>query len=100
MDSYVHLSRPGYQLCCTVLASETLLKMLNARRNIVKEKGAAPTEFEEEVAKALFDIEVSPSSDIKADLRDVTISKATEIDVKQRKAVIVHFPFRAGGMPV
>ena len=33
MDSYVHLSRPGYQLCCTVLVSETLLKMFNARKN-------------------------------------------------------------------
>merc|ERR1739848_755304 len=44
---------------------------------------------------ALFDIEVSPSSDIKADLRDIYISQAKEIEVKQgRKAVIVHFPFR------
>mmetsp|Transcript_7660 Transcript_7660/g.18975 ORF Transcript_7660/g.18975 Transcript_7660/m.18975 type:complete len:193 (+) Transcript_7660:100-678(+) len=69
--------------------------MFSARKKIVKEKGAAPTELEEEVAKALFDIEVSPSSDIKADLRDVYISAAKEIDVKQRKAIIVYFPFRA-----
>eukprot|EP00747_Dinoflagellata_sp_TGD_P087177 gnl/TRDRNA2_/TRDRNA2_163557_c0_seq11.p1 gnl/TRDRNA2_/TRDRNA2_163557_c0~~gnl/TRDRNA2_/TRDRNA2_163557_c0_seq11.p1 ORF type:complete len:211 (-),score=68.67 gnl/TRDRNA2_/TRDRNA2_163557_c0_seq11:74-652(-) len=69
--------------------------MFNARKKIIKEKGAAPTELEEEVAKALFDIEVSPSSDIKADLRDIYISQAKEIEVKQgRKAVIVHFPFR------
>eukprot|EP00747_Dinoflagellata_sp_TGD_P087189 gnl/TRDRNA2_/TRDRNA2_163557_c0_seq3.p1 gnl/TRDRNA2_/TRDRNA2_163557_c0~~gnl/TRDRNA2_/TRDRNA2_163557_c0_seq3.p1 ORF type:complete len:210 (-),score=62.15 gnl/TRDRNA2_/TRDRNA2_163557_c0_seq3:74-652(-) len=69
--------------------------MFNARKKIIKEKGAAPTELEEEVAKALFDIEVSPSSDIKADLRDIYISGAKEIEVKQgRKAVIVHFPFR------
>merc|ERR1712232_1249283 len=51
--------------------------------------------LEEEVAKALFDIEVSPSSDIKSELRDVFISSAKEIDVKQKKAVIVHVPYRA-----
>merc|ERR1712050_746600 len=62
---------------------------------IVKEKGAAPTELEEEVAKAIFDIEVSPSSDIKTDLRDIYISAAKELDVgKTGKAIIVYFPFR------
>eukprot|EP00929_Paragymnodinium_shiwhaense_P079986 TRINITY_DN416_c0_g1_i3.p2 TRINITY_DN416_c0_g1~~TRINITY_DN416_c0_g1_i3.p2 ORF type:complete len:194 (+),score=74.43 TRINITY_DN416_c0_g1_i3:74-655(+) len=69
--------------------------MLNARKKIVKEKGVAPTELEEEVAKALFDIEVSPASDIKSEIRDVFISSAKEIDVKQKKAVIVHIPYRA-----
>merc|ERR1712137_1076992 len=69
--------------------------MLNARKKIIKEKGVAPTEFEEEVAKALFDIEVSPSSEIKADLRDIYISGAKEIEVKaSQKAVVVYFPFR------
>merc|ERR1712150_314264 len=44
---------------------------------------------------ALFDIEVSPSSDIKADLRDIHISAAKELDVgKTGKAIIVYFPFR------
>merc|ERR1719191_2166469 len=43
----------------------------------------------------MFDIEVSPSSEIKADLRDIYISGAKEIEVKQgRQAVVVHFPFR------
>mmetsp|Transcript_73748 Transcript_73748/g.171024 ORF Transcript_73748/g.171024 Transcript_73748/m.171024 type:complete len:193 (-) Transcript_73748:112-690(-) len=68
--------------------------MLNARKKIVKEKGAAPSELEEEVGKALFDIEVSPNSDIKADLRDIYLSGAKELDVKNLKAVIVYFPFR------
>merc|ERR1719221_2032028 len=45
--------------------------MINARKKILKEKGAAPTELEEEVAKALF-----------------------EIEVKNRIALVVHFPFR------
>eukprot|EP00408_Alexandrium_pacificum_P057326 CAMPEP_0171171386 /NCGR_PEP_ID=MMETSP0790-20130122/9191_1 /TAXON_ID=2925 /ORGANISM="Alexandrium catenella, Strain OF101" /LENGTH=193 /DNA_ID=CAMNT_0011636239 /DNA_START=64 /DNA_END=645 /DNA_ORIENTATION=- len=69
--------------------------MFNANKKIVKDKGAAPTELEEEVAKALFDIEVSPSSDIKADLKDVCISAAKDLDVgKSGKAVIVSFPYR------
>merc|ERR1712137_530555 len=69
--------------------------MLNARKKIIKEKGVAPTEFEEEVAKVLFDIEVSPSSEIKQDLRDISISGAKEIEVKaSQKAVVVYFPFR------
>merc|ERR1719424_104590 len=46
-------------------------------------------------AKALIDIEVSPSSEIKADLRDIQICSAKELEVKQgRTALIVHFPFR------
>merc|ERR1719151_499160 len=69
--------------------------MFNARKKIVKDKGVAPTELEEEVAKALFDIEVSPTSDIKAELREVYISSAKEIEVgKTGKAVVVFFPFR------
>mmetsp|Transcript_9502 Transcript_9502/g.24645 ORF Transcript_9502/g.24645 Transcript_9502/m.24645 type:complete len:192 (-) Transcript_9502:47-622(-) len=68
--------------------------MLNARKKIIKDKGAPISDLEEEVAKALFDIEVSPSSDIRADLRDIYISQAKEVDVKSNKAVIVYFPFR------
>mmetsp|Transcript_24557 Transcript_24557/g.70509 ORF Transcript_24557/g.70509 Transcript_24557/m.70509 type:complete len:193 (+) Transcript_24557:76-654(+) len=68
--------------------------MFNARKKILKDKGAAPTELEEEVAKALFDIEVTPSSDIKADLRDVVITSAQEVEAKNRSAIVVHVPFR------
>ena len=72
-----------------------LSTMFNARKKIVKDKGVAPSEFEEEVAKALFDIEVSPQSEIKADLRDIYISGAKEMEVKaNQKAVVVYFPFR------
>merc|ERR1712217_195619 len=53
------------------------------------------TPLEDEVAKALFDIEVSPSSEIKADVRDIYMSGAREMEVKQgRTAVVVQFPFR------
>eukprot|EP00406_Dinophysis_acuminata_P051925 CAMPEP_0179318992 /NCGR_PEP_ID=MMETSP0797-20121207/57227_1 /TAXON_ID=47934 /ORGANISM="Dinophysis acuminata, Strain DAEP01" /LENGTH=44 /DNA_ID= /DNA_START= /DNA_END= /DNA_ORIENTATION= len=44
--------------------------MINTRKKILKDKGAAPTQLEDEVATALFDIEVSPGCDIKADLKD------------------------------
>merc|ERR1711920_153362 len=69
--------------------------MINARKKIVKDKSVAPTDLEEEVAKALFDIEVSPSSDIKSEVRDIYINGAKEMDVgRNNKAVVVHFPFR------
>jgi len=69
---------------------------MNVRKKILKSKGEAPSELEEEVAKALFDIEVSPSSEIKADVRDIFINQAKEVEVKQnRKAVVVHVPYRA-----
>merc|ERR1719510_2699225 len=61
---------------------------------ILKEKGVAPSELEEEVAKALLDLETASQSDIKADLRDVYISNAQDVEVKNRTALIVHFPFR------
>ncbi|CAE7350091.1 RPS7 [Symbiodinium sp. CCMP2592] len=68
--------------------------MLNTRKKLVKDKGATPTELDQEVAKALFDIEVSPSCDIKADLKDVYISGAKDVEVKHGVAMVVHFPFR------
>ena len=47
------------------------------------------------MAKAIFDIEVSPSCDIKAELRDVYISGAKDVEVgKAGMAMVVHFPFR------
>lgn len=69
--------------------------MINTRKKILKEKGQAPTSLEEEVAKALFDIEVSPSSDIKAELRDICITSAKEVETGTKSsAVVVHVPFR------
>jgi len=68
--------------------------MFNARKKIVKDKGAAPSALEEEVAKALFDIEVAPQSDIKTDVRDIYISGAQELEVKNRSAIVVQFPYR------
>ena len=75
--------------------------MINTRRKIIKDKGGVPTPLEEEVAKALVEIEVSPSCDYKAEMREVYISGATEIEVgKGGEAMILHIPFRAGAYPL
>jgi hypothetical protein len=49
------------------------------------------------VAQALFDLEAT-NSELKADLRDLYITGAKEIDVQagSRKAIIVHVRARAG----
>ncbi len=54
-----------------------------------------PDDFEEQVAQALFDLEAT-NAELKADLRDLYITGAREIDVQggSRKAVIVQVPFR------
>merc|ERR1719223_2289670 len=57
--------------------------------------GVVATELEEEVAKVLFEMEVSPSCEIKAELRDICISGVKKIDVKAgTEAIVVYFPFR------
>jgi len=69
--------------------------MFNGRVKIVKEKGVEPTELEEKVARLLLDIETSPNSDIKQEMRDIVISGAREIETKASKpAVLIFVPFR------
>ena len=69
--------------------------MFTARKKIVKEKGVEPTELEDQVAQALFDLEQS-SAELKADLRDLTFLAAKEFDVGNsgKKAVVLFVPFR------
>mmetsp|Transcript_34911 Transcript_34911/g.76313 ORF Transcript_34911/g.76313 Transcript_34911/m.76313 type:complete len:193 (-) Transcript_34911:113-691(-) len=68
--------------------------MFTARRKIMKDKGAEPDEFEESVAQALFDLEAT-NSELKADLKDLYISGAKEMDITTgRKAVVITIPFR------
>jgi small subunit ribosomal protein S7e len=59
---------------------------------IFKEGGAKPDAFEEHVASAIFDLQVQ--TDMKADLQDLFITSASEVDVGSRKAIIIHVPFR------
>jgi len=68
--------------------------MFTARKKISKEGGVLPTELEDEVAKALFDLEVN-SNDLKADLKDLTFLSAKEVEVTAgKKAIVVVVPFR------
>lgn len=68
--------------------------MFTASKKISKEKGLEPTEFEDTVAQALFDLENS-NSDLKTELKDLYINSAVQIDVAgNKKAVVVHVPYR------
>ena len=60
---------------------------------IIKAKGAEPEPFEIDVAQALCDLEAN-SNDLKAELRELYITSAKEVDVTGRKAVVIFVPFK------
>ncbi|XP_044465319.1 40S ribosomal protein S7 [Mangifera indica] len=68
--------------------------MFSSKKKIHKDKDAEPTEFEESVAQALFDLE-NTNQELKSDLKDLYINSAMQIDVSgNRKAIVVHIPYR------
>ncbi|KAG7021618.1 40S ribosomal protein S7 [Cucurbita argyrosperma subsp. argyrosperma] len=68
--------------------------MFTARKKIHKDNDADPSEFEESVAQALFDLE-NTNSELKSDLKDLYINSAIQVDVSgNRKAVVVYVPYR------
>ncbi|KAJ4825602.1 40S ribosomal protein [Turnera subulata] len=68
--------------------------MFTSKNKIHKDKDAEPTEFEESVAQALFDLE-NTSQDLKSDLKDLYINSAIQVDVAgNRKALVIHVPYR------
>ncbi|KAG6412449.1 hypothetical protein SASPL_125128 [Salvia splendens] len=68
--------------------------MYTASQKIHKDWDAEPTEFEESVAQALFDLE-NTSGDIKSDLKDLYINSALQVDVSGgKKAIVIHVPYR------
>ncbi|KAG8085231.1 hypothetical protein GUJ93_ZPchr0010g8573 [Zizania palustris] len=68
--------------------------MFTARRKLQKNKGVEPTEFEDIVAQAFFDLE-NGNQELKSDLKDLYINGAVQMDVAgSRKAVIIHVPYR------
>ncbi|GAV89539.1 Ribosomal_S7e domain-containing protein [Cephalotus follicularis] len=70
------------------------VKMYTAKKKISKDKGVEPTEFEETVAQAFFDLE-NTNQDLKSDLKDLFINSAVQIDVAgNRKAVVIYVPYR------
>uniref|UniRef100_A0A0D9WFD1 40S ribosomal protein S7 n=1 Tax=Leersia perrieri TaxID=77586 RepID=A0A0D9WFD1_9ORYZ len=69
-------------------------KMYTARRKIQKDKGLEPTEFEDTVAQAFFDLE-NGNQELKSDLKDLYINGAVQMDLAgNRKAVVIHVPYR------
>ena len=64
-----------------------------AHKKIIKEKGAEPEPFEVDVAQAICDLEAN-SNDLKAELRELYIVSAKEVDVSGRKAVVIFVPFK------
>ena len=60
---------------------------------IIKAKGAEPEPFEIDVAQALCDLEAN-SNDLKAELRELYITSAKEVDVNGRKVVVIFVPFK------
>ncbi|KAK1584012.1 hypothetical protein Q3G72_029071 [Acer saccharum] len=70
------------------------VKMYTAKKKIQKDHDAEPTEFEETVAQALFDLE-NTNQELKSDLKDLYINQAIQMDVAgNRKAIVVYVPFR------
>ncbi|CAK8534173.1 unnamed protein product [Lathyrus sativus] len=68
--------------------------MFTSRKKISKDKGAEPTEFEESVGQALFDLE-NTNHELKSELKDLYINSAVQVDVSgNRKAVLIHVPYR------
>nr|KJB08285.1 hypothetical protein B456_001G075100 [Gossypium raimondii] len=70
------------------------IRMYTSMMKIHKDKDVEPTEFEESVAQAFFDLE-NTNQDLKSDLKDLYINSAVQIDVSgSRKAVVIHVPYR------
>uniref|UniRef100_A0A0E0KCJ3 40S ribosomal protein S7 n=2 Tax=Oryza punctata TaxID=4537 RepID=A0A0E0KCJ3_ORYPU len=68
--------------------------MYTARKKIQKEKGLEPSEFEDSVAQAFFDLE-NGNQELKSELKDLYINNAVQMDVAgNRKAVVIHVPYR------
>jgi small subunit ribosomal protein S7e len=67
--------------------------MFTALNKIRKDGDEQPTAFETSVAQALFDLG-NTSAELKADLREVYITAAKEVDVGSKKAIVVIIPHK------
>jgi len=70
--------------------------MFTARTKIVKDRAdQEPTELEDDVAKALFELQEQAEAEFKFYLRDLAFSTAREVEVTtNKKAIIITVPYR------
>ena len=68
------------------------MSLFVAKKKIVKAKGKTPTEFEQRVAQAIFDLETN--SDLKSDLKDLHFINAREIKTQNgKRAILIVVPY-------
>lgn len=64
--------------------------MAFSRAKIIKSNNDEPDEFEKSISQALLDLEVN--SDLKAQLRELYITAAKEVEVQGKKAIVLFVP--------
>ncbi|KNA12577.1 hypothetical protein SOVF_124520, partial [Spinacia oleracea] len=64
--------------------------MFTASRKIQKERGVNPTDLEENLAEAIFDIETN-NKDMGTELKDLFFNSVAQVDIlNNKKAIVVH----------
>ena len=64
--------------------------MAFTRAKIIKVNNDEPDDFEKSISQALLDLEVN--SDLKAQLRELYITAAKEVEVAGKKAIVLFVP--------